>query len=128
VRKKDQNAVKRDLHKISHASGIRQARSALAQFSRNWNDRYPSAVHRLRVDEEDLLAFFSIKEPALWNQIRTTNAIERKFVEVRRRTRPMGVFSDRTSMDRILFAVFTHENYKQGILTPFLLTDTNIFT
>jgi len=128
VRKKDQNAVKRDLHKISHASGIRQARSALAQFSRNWNDRYPRAVHRLRVDEEDLLAFFSIKEPALWNQIRTTNAIERKFVEVRRRTRPMGVFSDRTSMDRILFAVFTYENYKQGILSPFLLTDTNIFT
>jgi len=29
-------------------------------------------------------------------------------------------------MDRILFAVFTHENYKQGINTPFMLTDTNI--
>ncbi len=36
--------------------------------------------------------------------MRTTNAIERRFREVRRRTRPMGVFQDRTSMDRILFA------------------------
>jgi hypothetical protein len=36
----------------------------------------------------------------------------------------MGVFSDRTSMERILFAVFIHENYKQKASTPFLLTQT----
>lgn len=54
--------------------------------------------------------------------MRTTNAIERRFREVRRRTRPMGVFQDRTSMDRILFAVFTHENKMQGISAPFLMT------
>ena len=34
----------------------------------------------------------------------------------------MGVFSDRTLMDRILFAVFNHENQTQGVSTPFLLT------
>jgi hypothetical protein len=49
---------------------------------------------------------------------------ERRFREVRRRTRPTGVFSDRTSMDRILFAVFNHENRNQGVNTPFLLTQT----
>ncbi len=38
------------------------------------------------------------------------------------RTRPMGVFSDRTSVDRILFAVFTHENPTQGVPTLFSLT------
>jgi transposase-like protein len=56
--------------------------------------------------------------------IPVTNAIERRFREVRRRTRPMGVFSDRTSMDRILFAVFNHENQNQGVSTPLLLTQT----
>jgi hypothetical protein len=34
----------------------------------------------------------------------------------------MGVFSDRTSMERILYAVFTYENKQQGIATPFLVT------
>ena len=34
----------------------------------------------------------------------------------------MGTFSDHTSIDRILFAVFTHENYTEGTSTPFLLT------
>jgi transposase-like protein len=53
-----------------------------------------------------------------------TNAIERRFREVRRRTRPMGTFQDRTSMDRILFAVFMHENRNQGLATPFALTQT----
>jgi len=126
VRKADREAVKQDLRSISHASGIREARSAIGAFCRTWNDISPKAVQCLLADEEELLSFFKVKDPSLWTHIRTTNAIERKFVEVRRRTRPMGVFSDRTSMERILFAVFTHENYKQGINTPFMLTDTNI--
>ena len=56
--------------------------------------------------------------------VRTTNAIERRFREVRRRARPMGVFQDRTSMDRILFAVFSHENRSQGVPILFPLTQT----
>ena len=42
--------------------------------------------------------------------MRTTNAIERRFREVRRRTRPMGTFQDRTSMERIPFAIFSYRN------------------
>ena len=56
---------------------------------------------------------------------RPTNAIERRFREVRRRTRPMGTFQDQTSMERILFAVFMHENRNQGLSTPFALTQTS---
>jgi Transposase, Mutator family len=57
--------------------------------------------------------------------VRTTNAVERRCREVRRRTRPVGTFQDKTSMDRILFAVFSHENKSQGVSTPFLLTQNN---
>lgn len=53
-------------------------------------------------DEEEVLSFFQIKGRSWWSQFRTTNAIERRFRELRRRTRPMVVFSDRTSMARIL--------------------------
>jgi len=38
----------------------------------------------------------------------------------------MGVFSDKTGMERILFAVFTCENFTPGIHTPFILPDTHI--
>jgi len=49
---------------------------------------------------------------SLWRKIRTTNLIERAFREVKRRTRPMGVFGNTNSMERILYAVFFHLNSK----------------
>jgi transposase-like protein len=125
VRKADREAVKADLHKISYASGIGKAQTAVGEFSGKWNHIYPKAVTCLLADEEELLSFLQIKEPNLWSMIRTTNAIERRFKEVRRRTRPMGVFADRTSMGRILYAVFTFENLRQGTSTPFLTLTQN---
>ena len=37
----------------------------------------------------------------------------------------MGTFQDITGMDRILFAIFTHENKSQGVSTSFPLTQNN---
>ena len=125
VRKGDHEAVKADLHAIQYASGIREAQRAIGAFVHRWHHVYPKAVACLRADEEQLLTFLQIKDSSWWSQIRTTNAIERRFREVRRRTRPMGVFSDRTSMARILYAVFSYENLRQGVATPFLAVTQN---
>ena len=46
--------------------------------------------------------------------------------EIRRRTRPMGTFSDHTSMGGIMFSVFAHENLEEGTSPPFLLLTQNI--
>ena len=99
-----------------------EARSDARRFAKRWEDAYPKAVACLRDDLDDLLTCFRYKDPDQRRQVRTTNAIERRFREVRRRTRPMGAFQDRTSMDRILFAIFLHENKQQGISTLFPLT------
>jgi len=125
VRKGDHRAVKADLEAISHARGVGEAQGALRRFKARWQSTYPRAVQCLLKDEEHLLSFLGIKDSSLWSQIRTTNAIERRFREVRRRTRPMGVFSDRTSMERILYAVFSYENLQQGTGTPFLVLTQN---
>jgi transposase-like protein len=90
-----------------------------------WKSPYPKAVACLLADEEQLFSFFKVKDQGLWSQIRTTNAIERRFREVRRRTRPMGVFSDRTSMEGILYAVFAYENLRKKSSAPFLLTQNS---
>jgi len=125
VKKKDHLTVKQGLHRIMNASNLVKARQAIARFIGKWDTVYPKAVKCLKVDIEDLLTFFTFKDPAWWKAIRTTNSIERRFREVRRRTRPMGVFSDRTSIERILYAVFSYENKQQGISTPFLLTQNS---
>jgi transposase-like protein len=122
VREADRERVKRDLHHISHAIDRIAARAAARRFVARWRERYPTAVRCLWQDIDDLLTFFVLDDPAWRKAARTTNAIERRFREVRRRTRPMGVFSDRTSMERILFAVFSYENQKAETSAPFLLT------
>lgn len=125
VRKADQPAVKRGLHKIMNAPNAPAARTAARSFADRFEAKYPAAVACLRNDLDELLTCFRYKTEDQRRKVRTTNAIERRFREVRRRTRPMGTFQDRTSMDRILFAVFTHENKSQGVSTPFLLTHNN---
>ena len=122
VKKADQPAVKRALHNIMNASNLRMARSHARRFAQRWSVAYPKVVNSLRTDLDDLLTCFRYPTLDKRKAVRTTNAIERRFREVRRRTRPMGVFQDRTSMERILFAVFTHENRSQGVPTLFSLT------
>ena len=124
VRKADREAVKKDLAAISNAKGLRQAQNALKRFAHKWTILYPKTLASLKECEEELLTFFKIQDPKLWKKIRTTNLIERRFRELRRRTRPMGVFSDKTSMERILYAVFAHENFKNKTGGPFLVTLT----
>ena len=125
IKKADQPAAKRALHKVMNADNAHEARTAARRFKDRFADKYPAAVACLRNDLDELLTCFRYKSPDRRKAVRTTNAIERRFREVRRRTRPMGTFQDKTSMDRILFAVFTHENKMQGISTPFLLTHNN---
>jgi putative transposase len=125
VRKADQPKVKRALHKIMNAVNAPAGRSAARRFAERFQEQYPVAVACLRNDLDELLTCFRYKSEAQRRAVRTTNAVERRFREVRRRTRPMGTFQDKTSMDRILFAVFTHENKSQGVGIPFLLTHNN---
>ncbi len=124
VRAHDRDDIKAALHKVMNADTRQSARSAARRFADCWEDPYPKAVACLRNDLDELLTCFRYKTLEQRKAVRTTNAIERRFREVRRRTRPMGVFQDRTSMDRILFAVFTYENSNQGVPTLFSLTQT----
>lgn len=62
--------------------------------------------------EKDLfhcLHYFSFPK-GLWKTIRTTNILERAFREVRRRTKPMGVFTNDRSSERIMYGVTQNLN------------------
>jgi putative transposase len=124
VRRADRDQLKADLHAIMNALNRPQALAAARRFAARWQATYPNAVACLRNDLDELLTCFRYKTLNERKTVRTTNAIERRFREVRRRTRPMGTFQDRTSMDRILFAVFSNENLNQGVSSPLALTQT----
>ena len=89
VRKADHAAVKRALHKIMNAANAPAAHAAARRFA-DWSDAYPSAVACLRNALDELLTCFRYTSEARRKAVRITNAIERRFREVRRRTRPMA--------------------------------------
>jgi len=125
VRRAEQGAVKKDLHAVMNAATLPEARAAARRFADHWRQACPNAVACLQNDLDELLACWRYRSLEQRKRVRTTNAIERRFREVRRRTRPMGTFQDKTSMDRILFAVFANENANQGVPPIFPLTQTS---
>ena len=108
-RKRDREELKQMAQAIYLAENRRQARAAFRCFKLRWQTEYPTMVKQLEKDLPDLLSFFSFPKH-LWKQLRTTNIIERCFVEVRRRTRPMVCFVNVKSVDRIIYSIFYRFN------------------
>ena len=113
VRKADQKKCLSGLRKVYSAKNRKAGESAYRQWADRWRDAYPQAVACVEKDLERLLAFYAMP-PAQWRMVRTTNAIERCFREVRRRTDSIGTFLDDGSISRIIYALFDYLNRKRA--------------
>jgi putative transposase len=120
ARRRDEPQIKTQAQKIYLAENAAAARRAFGRFRFRWRSRYPTMVRQLERDLPELLHFFAFPRH-LWRKLRTTNVIERCFVEVRRRTRPMVVFTNVESVDRIIYAIFSrfNEDWKNHTLELF---------
>ena len=94
---------------IYQAATRREAIGAYWAWTHRWREEAPKAVACLERDLDELLNVLACPE-AHRRKVRTTNAIERAFREVRRRTRPMSCFTNSASCERIIYAVVTHLN------------------
>jgi transposase-like protein len=121
ARKRDYDEVKTGAQAIYLAEGRRQAEAAFRAFRSRWYRAYPAMVRQLQQDLPELLSFFAFPRH-LWRKLRTTNVIERCFVEVRRRTRPMVCFVNVESVDRIIYSIFQRFNLEWKTRTLNLFT------
>lgn len=107
--RKVQEACLEGAKAIYQAPTRREALARFRQWAARWRPVAPKAVACLEQDLEELLPFLDCPR-AHWRKVRTTNAIERAFREVRRRTRPMTCFQNPASVDRIIYGVISHLN------------------
>jgi transposase-like protein len=117
LKKTDIKPFKAEVRKIYNAATHREAVAAFKYLHKHWCSTSAKAVNCIAQDLDQLLAFLTIpiKEEYrefIRRQIRTTNIIERAFREVRRRTRPMGCFTNNDSVSRIIYAIFNRLNSK----------------
>jgi len=121
ARKRDYDEVKAGAQAIYLAESRAQAVVAFRAFRSRWGRTYSAMVRRLQEDLPELLSFFAFPRH-LWRKLRTTNVIERCFVEVRRRTRPMVCFVNVESVDRIIYSIFQRFNLEWKTRTLNLFT------
>jgi putative transposase len=76
----------------------------LAAFKAKYQKRYPEAIRSLCEDEEHLLTYYDFPQ-VMHRYIRTTNAIESFFSNVRQRTDQIDTFTTETSCLTIVWAV-----------------------
>ena len=111
VSRKDQSAFSAQARSVYDADSRSAALHAFRQLRSDWKHSEPEAIACLETDLDSLLAFYSCPQ-TFWRRLRTTNAIERIFREVRRRTRPMSTFNNLPSLERIIFAIFYRQNHR----------------
>ena len=118
--RKHQEACLAEAKTIYQAHTRREALLRFRQWAAQWRSIAPNAVRCIEDDLDELLPFLDCPQEH-WKKVRTTNAIERAFREVRRRTRPMSCFQNSASVERIIFGVISHmnTNWKDAPLPQF---------
>lgn len=89
----------------------KEAVTRFREWRKKWAEIEPKAVLCLTKDIEKMLHFLDLPE-ADRVTMRTSNPIERVFREVRRRTRTISCFTNRRSVNRMVYALLTYQNRK----------------
>lgn len=106
AKKRNRRAIIAGCKNIFAAPSRTEAIHRFKGWRKQWDVEEPGAVRCLAKDLRECLAYYDF-DRKYWKSIRTTNALERSFREVRRRTRPMGgTFVNPESADRIYHNVF----------------------
>ncbi len=104
IPKREQQEVTAELAGIWKQEKKEDALLNLAAFKAKYQKRYPEAIRSLCEDEEHLLTFYAFP-PVMHRYIRSTNAIESLFSNVRQRTDQIDAFTTETSCLTIVWAV-----------------------
>jgi len=120
LRRKHQEECLSGAKLIYQADTQKEAVIRFRFWANRWRPLEPKAINCLERDLDEMLSFLDCPK-TYWRKIRTTNAVERAFREVRRRTRPMSCFQNSASVDRIIYGVISHlnNNWKEKPLFEF---------
>ena len=97
---------------IFNAQSRREAIKRFKAWKEKWQVEEERAVRCMEKDFYHCLHYYSFPKER-WKKIRTTNLLEREFREVRRRTRPKGVFPNQDSSQRIFYGITIANKQKE---------------
>ena len=111
---------------LDDASSVGEAKAGLLALAADYERSYPSAARVLSDDVEQLVAH--LRFPLVHRKrTRSTNLLDRTFVEVRRRTKVIGRFPGETSALSLIWAVLelSSRGWRGVEMTPKTVAESN---
>lgn len=109
VQRADRQEMVGSLRAVYQADHQTAALAALRRLKERWAEKYPGIVAELEKDAGNLLVFYYA--PALHREyVRTSNPVERPFLELRRSRFGCGAFANREVCDRVVGHTFIRLN------------------
>jgi len=104
---------------LDEAGTVAEARAGLLALVADYRAAYPSAMAVMERDLEALVCHLRFPSEHR-KRIRSTNLLERTFVEVRRRTKVIGRFPGETSALCLIWAVLelSSRGWRGVVMTP----------
>jgi transposase-like protein len=93
-----------DYHAIVRAEDCAVSRRAYSVFVKKWTKGCPGAVKSLEEAGTELLTMYRYPR-SQWKSLRTTNCIERLYLEFRRRVKTQGSFPSEAAALTLLFGL-----------------------
>lgn len=94
----------KELSNVFNAPSLKEARERKEALKHGLGAQLPEAMSCLDAGFSSATTFYSFPK-AHWRRIKTTNGLERLNAEIKRRTRAVGAFPDRSSALRLITAV-----------------------
>jgi putative transposase len=121
IPKEQQGQVYPELRAVFYQENLEKAQQTAAAFLLKYENIYATACDCLRRDLDDCLIFYQFPQNH-WRYIRTSNAIERLFQEVKKRSHKMAAaFRNENSCLLLFYAVVRSLNLRNIVLPA---TDT----
>jgi transposase-like protein len=110
--------IKRRVQDVFYAPSLEMAKERAAEVLRDYQDKYPAAMHSFNDDLEACLAYLRCPL-AHHKSIRTTNLLERAFQESRRRTKVIPHFFTEKACLKLVFSALwqTSQRWRRVTMT-----------
>jgi transposase-like protein len=123
VGKKDKPIVTAALRTAFEADSKMAANEKWGSLINAFEARYPKLAELMTRAEEDVLAYKAFPQ-AHWQQIHSTNPLERLNKEIKRRTSVIGIFPNEAAITRLVGALMLEQNDEWAITRRYMSLET----
>jgi transposase-like protein len=121
--KKDKPIVTAALRTAFEADSLETAKEKWGSLINAFEPRYPKLAELMHRAEEDVLAYKAFPQ-AHWQQIHSTNPLERLNKEIKRRTSVIGIFPNEAAVTRLVGALMLEQNDEWAITRRYMSLET----